>query len=176
MNGGRRRDVYSNRNRNRMGSTDAGIRRTCGRIPEADVGVMDIIKAPQGARHSHRGQELVYKCSIAQKGTTMKDMIYRKNRLLLSNGGRMQEIKKIAHDLKNAKMSDSGMTLFLNLLGDKLYSLSLWGDDMIIEGNVYLPEAEEGSMDDEERDQWNPGVVPPTEEEMAKAREVYGDD
>ena len=106
----------------------------------------------------------------------MKEMIYRKNRLLLSNGRRMQEIKKMAHDLKNAKMSDSGMTLFLNLLGDKLYSLSLWGDDMIIEGNVYLPEAEEGTIDDEERDQWNPGVVPPTEEEMAKAREVYGDD
>ena len=79
----------------------------------------------------------------------MKGMIDRKNGLLLRNGKRMQEIKKIARDLKNAKMSDSGMTLFLNLLGDKLYDLTLWGDDMILEGNIDLPEAEEGDPESE---------------------------
>lgn len=73
----------------------------------------------------------------------MKEMIDRKNGLLLRNGRRMQEIKKIARDLNNAKMTDSGMTLFLNLLGDKLYDLTLWGDDMIVEGNIDLPEAED---------------------------------
>ena len=77
----------------------------------------------------------------------------------------MQEIKKIARDLKNAKMSDSGMTLFLNLLGDKLYDLTLWGDDMIIEGNVSLPEAEE-----------DPFLTLPTEDEITAAREENGDD
>ena len=95
----------------------------------------------------------------------MKEMIDRKNGLLLRNGKRMQEIKKIARDLKNAKMSDSGMTLFLNLLGDKLYDLTLWGDDMIIEGNVSLPEAEE-----------DPFLTLPTEDEITAAREENGDD
>lgn len=96
-------------------------------------------------------------------------MIDRKNGLLLRNGRRMQEIKKIARDLKNAKMSDSGMTLFLNLLGDKLYDLTLWGDDMIIEGNVSLPEAEEGVEDDS-------FLTLPTEDEITAAREENGDD
>jgi hypothetical protein len=99
----------------------------------------------------------------------MEEMINRKNELLLSNGRRMQEIGKIARALKNAKMSDSGMTLFLNLLGDKLYNLTLWGDDMIIEGNVYLPEAEEGVEDDS-------FLTLPTEDEITAAREENGDD
>ena len=99
----------------------------------------------------------------------MKEMIDRKNGLLLRNGKRMQAINKIARDLKNAKMSDSGMTLFLNLLGDKLYDLTLWGDDMIIEGNVCLPEAEEGVEDDF-------FLTLPTEEEITKVREENGDD
>lgn len=99
----------------------------------------------------------------------MKEMIDRKNGLLLRNGRRMQGIKKIACDLKNAKMSDSGITLFLNLLGDKLYDLSLWGDDMIIEGNICLPEAEEGVEDDFL-------LTLPTEEEITTAREENGDD
>lgn len=77
----------------------------------------------------------------------------------------MQAINKIARDLKNAKMSDSGMTLFLNLLGDKLYDLTMWGDDMIVEGNIDLPEAEE-----------DPFITLPTEEEITKAREENGDD
>ena len=81
----------------------------------------------------------------------------------------MQELKKIARDLKNAKMPDSGMTLFLNLLGDKLYDLSLWGDDMIIEGNISLPEAKEGVEEDL-------FLTLPTEEEITKAREENGDD
>lgn len=77
----------------------------------------------------------------------------------------MQEIKKIARDLKNAKMSDSGMTLFLNLLGDKLYDLTLWGDDMIVEGNIDLPEAKE-----------DPFLTLPTDDEIEAAREENGDD
>lgn len=92
-------------------------------------------------------------------------MIDRKNGLLLRNGKRMQEIKKIARDLKNAKMSDSGMTLFLNLLGDKLYDLTLWGDDMIVEGNIDLPEAEE-----------DPFLHLPTDDEIKVVREENGDD
>lgn len=92
-------------------------------------------------------------------------MIDRKNELLLRNGRRMQEIKKIARDLKNAKMSDSGMTLFLNLLGDKLYDLTLWGDDMIVEGNIDLPEAKE-----------DPFLTLPTDDEIEAAREENGDD
>ena len=95
----------------------------------------------------------------------MEEMINRKNELLLSNGRRMQEIGKIARALKNAKMSDSGVTLFLNLLGDKLYNLTLWGDDMIIEGNVYLPEAEE-----------DPFLTLPTDDEIKVVREENGDD
>ena len=95
----------------------------------------------------------------------MKEMIDRKNELLLRNGRRMQEIKKIARDLKNAKMSDSGMTLFLNLLGDKLYDLTLWGDDMIVEGNIDLPEAKE-----------DPFLTLPTDDEIEAAREENGDD
>ena len=95
----------------------------------------------------------------------MKEMIDRKNELLLRNGRRMQEIKKIARDLKNAKMSDSGMTLFLNLLGDKLYDLTLWGDDMIVEGNIDLPEAKE-----------DPFLTLLTDDEIEAAREENGDD
>jgi hypothetical protein len=95
----------------------------------------------------------------------MKEMIDRKNGLLLRNGRRMQAINKIARDLKNAKMSDSGMTLFLNLLGDKLYDLTMWGDDMIVEGNIDLPEAEE-----------DPFLTLPTDDEITAAREENGDD
>ena len=95
----------------------------------------------------------------------MKEMIDRKNGLLLRNGRRMQAIKKIARDLKNAKMADSGMTLFLNLLGDKLYDLTMWGDDMIVEGNIDLPEAEE-----------DPFLTLPTDDEIKVVREENGDD
>lgn len=102
----------------------------------------------------------------------MKEMIDKKNGLLLRNGRKMQEIKKIARELKNAKMSDTGMTLFLNLLGDKLYDLSLWGDDMIIEGNVCLPEAEEGEIEED-----LPVVASSDKtEEIAEVREKNGDD
>ena len=131
------------------------------------------MKRPHGevaaSHRDHATYKYAYVLSIARKGKSMEKMIDRKNELLLRNGRRMQELKKIARDLKNAKMPDSGMTLFLNLLGDKLYDLSLWGDDMIIEGNISLPEAKEGVEEDL-------FLTLPTEEEITKAREENGDD
>lgn len=114
----------------------------------------------------------MYKCSIARKGMKqmiMDEMISRKNELLIRNGKRMEEIHKIAQELIKANPGEPWLKLSVNSLGEKINRLTLWYDDMITEGNIYLPEAEDDALTVPIEDQ-------PTEEEIARVREENGDD
>ena len=107
----------------------------------------------------------------------MKEMIERKNNILRNGAEQFRNVGKLATMCKGIRFTTvEAADEFMATLANTLQRISYERFDLLEEANISEPEAEEGSLDDEERDQWNPGVVPPTEEEMAKAREVYGDD
>ncbi len=108
----------------------------------------------------------------------MENTIDRKNRLLKNAGNALGEIWEISTLIDHVTCDrDSCYKSLLNLVQERLSTLSYKYDDYITESQVYEEPAQSLELPEDEEELF---AVPiedqPTEEEMAKAREVFGDD
>ena len=107
----------------------------------------------------------------------MENTIDRKNQLLKNAGNALGEIWEISTMLDHVTCDrDSCYKILLKLVQDKLSELSCKYDDYITESQIYEEPDQFLDLPEEEELFAVPIEDQPTEEEMAKAREVFGDD
>lgn len=107
----------------------------------------------------------------------MKNTIDRKNRLLKNAGKALGEIWEISTLIDHVTCDrDSCYKSLLNLVQERLSTLSCKYDDYITESQIYEEPDQFLDFPEEEELFTVPIEDQPTEEEITEAREVTGDD
>ena len=114
-----------------------------------------------------------------------RPMIVTKNKMLKEAGQKLHEVWDIACMLENVNLNKRDYQTLISLVSHRLTHIACGYDEYLEECELYLPEAEEADPEEDPflelpEDEEELFAVPiedqPTEEEMAKAREVFGDD
>ena len=112
---------------------------------------MGIKKSLQGSGDSHnKDMSNLNSAIIARKGTTMKDMIERKNNILRNGAEQFRNVGKLAVMCRGVRFTTlEAADEFMTTLANTLTKLSFTRFDLLEEADISLPEAEEGTLDDD---------------------------
>ena len=80
----------------------------------------------------------------------MKDMIERKNNILRNGAEQFRNVGKLAVMCRGVRFTElDAADEFMTILANTLSRVSLTRFDLLEEADISLPEAEEGSLDDD---------------------------